>query len=302
MADTSTKLFLTAPAGNIAGRAGTRLVEGGHSISVLALESDVARLPDAVRQGAEIHVGTMAEERDVTAAGGGATAMLLNLPPVLFADDALGVWEGFVANSLAAIEANGIERVVFISGQGAGPDTSAGLMRMCYEVEERLRSAVPHVRALRPGPLMENFLNEAQPLSEGILPVVNGPDIDMSLVAAADVGDVAAELLGDDSWSGFAVIPVRGPEVLSTVEIAKRMSAILGLEITAVRITTDELVQEMTNFGLAPGAANEIAAVFDTGDEVDNTDTPETRITTTSLDTWVSASLAPVVAAMPRGD
>ncbi|HWH26244.1 MAG TPA: hypothetical protein VNT53_06330, partial [Pseudolysinimonas sp.] len=156
----------------------------------------------------------------------------------------------------------------------------------------------PHVRALRPGPLMENLLHEVQPLSEGIFPVVNGPDIDMALVAAADVGDVAAELMRDDAWTGFEVIPVRGPEVLSTVEIAKRMSTILGIEITAVAITADELVAEMTNFGMAPGAAKEVAAVFDTGDKVDNTDTPTTQITTTSVDTFTSTRLAPIIASM----
>lgn len=298
MADTNSKLFLTAPAGNICKRAGALLVERGQSISVLALERDVELLPDAVREAAEIHVGSMANEADVVAAGHGATAMLLNLPPVLFADDALRIWDGFIANSLAAIKANKIERVVFISGQGAEPGTEAGLMRMCYEVEELLRSAAPNVRALRAGPLMENFINEVEPLSHGILPVVNGPDIEMSLVAAADVGDVAAELLADDSWSGFEVIPVRGPEVLSTIEIAKRMSAVLGLEITAVPITSADVVEEMTKFGLARGAAEEIAAVFEIGAGLDNTDTPTTRVTTTSLDTFVSEQLAPIIAEM----
>lgn len=290
------RVFVTAPAGNIGGRALARLAEGGTPTSALALAADVERLPAAARATTDIHVGTLASAADVTAASSGAAAMLLVLPPVFDDDDAIGVSDRFVDSALAAIEANAIEHVVFVSTQGAG-SSPAGLVRSSYVAEQRLAQAAPNVRALRPGPLMENLLNEIVPISGGALPLVATSDSGLHLIAAGDVGDVAAELLLDLSWSGFEAVSMRGPEILTPPEIAERISKAIGRDVAFAQITAAEIIEEMLAFGIARGGAEAYAEVMVEALEDDGYDFGDELVTETTLDAFARTRLAPALAA-----
>lgn len=115
-------VFVTTPTGNIGRHVAAQLIEDGHPVSVLVRDGSQVRLPEVVRERAQVFTGGMDDPDALTRASVGATGMFLALPPDPRTEDLAAQWASFTDAAVAAIRANAITHVVLVSTQGAGPD------------------------------------------------------------------------------------------------------------------------------------------------------------------------------------
>jgi uncharacterized protein YbjT (DUF2867 family) len=146
----------------------------------------------------------------------------------------------------AAVEA-GVSRVVKLSAMGVDANPESGHRRLELAIEA---TGLPYVH-LRPTFFMDNFVNfwGAGIAQAGViaLPAADGRS---GFVAAADIGDAAAEaLLGDAAGE---VWTLTGPESLNHDEIAARIGAVLGREVRYVDVTPEDFAATLASHGTPP--------------------------------------------------
>jgi uncharacterized protein YbjT (DUF2867 family) len=126
----------------------------------------------------------------------------------------------------AAAEAD-VPHLVFVSGDGAGPDSPVPLFRVKWEVEKAIRaSGVPHT-ILAPTYLMENLFNpwNLPALQAGVLPSPIAIDRPLQQTAVADLLSLAVLAIENpDDFAGRR-IPIASAE-LTGIESAEAISAL----------------------------------------------------------------------------
>lgn len=145
-------------------------------------------------------------------------------------------------NLTEAIAAADVPHVVFVSGDGAAPDSPLPLFRAKWEVEEAIRdSGVPHT-ILAPTYLMENLFNpwNIPALQAGLLPSPIAVDRPLQQTAIADLlslGVLAIER--PDRFAGRRIS--LASDALSADQSAETVSALLPRTFEARRTLADEL-------------------------------------------------------------
>ena len=145
------------------------------------------------------------------------------------------------SGSLAAAE---VAHLVFVSGDGAAPDSPLPLFRAKWEVEEAIRgSGVPHT-ILAPTHLMENLFNpwNIAALRAGVLPSpipVNRP---LQQTAVADLLSVAVLALEQPDRFAARRIALASDEP-TALDAAEVISDLIPRTLEARQATLDELPQ-----------------------------------------------------------
>jgi NAD(P)H dehydrogenase (quinone) len=87
---------------------------------------------------------------------------------------------------------------------------------------------------------MENFAWDVEPARErGVIASFLQPlDKPVPMVATADIGRVAAELL-EENWNGHRVVELEGPRRVTPLEIAATFSELLGRDVRAEVVPRD---------------------------------------------------------------
>jgi uncharacterized protein YbjT (DUF2867 family) len=117
------------------------------------------------------------------------------------------------------------------------------------EVERIVRESGLEWTFLRPNDFMQNLLGQAQSIaSQGVFYSPLSPSARISSVDATDIGDVAARVLTEPGHGGKAYT-LTGPEALNQDDVAARLSAVLGREISRVTTTPDEARAGMLGMG-----------------------------------------------------
>lgn len=158
-------------------------------------------------------------------------AFLLN-PPADPGGDTDAAERRTIAAILAALEGSGLEKVVAASTYGARPGDAVGDLSTLWELEEGLRSQ-PIAAAINRGAYyMTNWLGFADVARRsGVLPSMFPADLEMPMVAPADLGRAAAERLiapVDD----VGVRLIEGPDRYTPRDVADAFAAALGREVT----------------------------------------------------------------------
>jgi uncharacterized protein YbjT (DUF2867 family) len=145
-------------------------------------------------------------------------------------DPALGFPE---AHATAAILRSALQRarpnrVVYLSTIGAQA-SRPNLLTQHTILEQELRQLPIPITFLRPGWFMENSAWDVAPAREhGVIPSFLQPlEKPVPMVATADIGQVAAELLLEQR-SGVRVVELEGPGRVAPNEIASAFAIILG--------------------------------------------------------------------------
>lgn len=121
------------------------------------------------------------------------------------------------------------------------------------------------------------------------------PDRKAPLVAVADIAAVAVRLLRDRSWTGFADVPVLGPEDLSPNDLARIMTEQLGRPVRYERESLDDLRSTLIGYGLDETFVHGIADMKhakDNGLDAGVARTAETASPTT-FEQWCAETLKP---------
>lgn len=153
-------------------------------------------------------------------------------------------------NIRAAVEANGIERVVFQSSVGAEMRHGVGEIDGLAATEVELNATGAAVTHLRCGYFFTNLLIDADAIADGAL--VTAMDLDRPLpwVAPEDIAAVAVARLLSTDWTGRQVQAVHGPEDLSFAQVAEHLTTVLGHEVTARQVSDQHVRTELTGLGL----------------------------------------------------
>jgi len=194
----------------------------------------------------------------------------------------------------AAVQRNGIERVVFQSSGGAEKRQGAGEIDGLAAIEVALDACRTSVTHLRCGYFFTNLLMDLEAIRGGMLSTAMDLDRPLPWVAPADVAAVAVSRLLGTTWTGRHVQGVHGPEDLSFREVGAVLSEVLGHAVAVTQVSDDEVRAQLASLGMGHESVEAIVGMT-AGIRDDYTpEQPRSYVTTTptTLRSWAAAHLA----------
>lgn len=240
-------LVITTPTGHV----GRPLVDQllGEDRPVRVIVRDPARLPAAVRDRAEVVIGSHADPTVLDTALRGAEALFWLVPPDP-GRGALDHYRAFTEPACAAIGRHGVPRVVAVSSLGRAWSGPAGLLDGAFAMDGWLEATGVAYRSLAMPFFMDNLLTQLPRIrKDGVLAMANRRDRPLAMVATADVAHAAARLLADDGWSGQETVPVVSPDDLSPEGIAATLADALDRPVRLEAVTYDAQADVLRSYG-----------------------------------------------------
>lgn len=222
---------ITGITGNVGGVAARALLSGGQRVRAVVRDVDKGRFWSDL--GCEVAIAEM-EDAEALASAFTRVSGVFILPPSNF-DPEPGFPEAkaIISAVRQALDATRAARVVCLSTIGAQAAQS-NLLTQRTLMEEALSTLPIPVTFLRPAWFMDNVSWDVpQARDQGVISSFLQPlDKAMPMVATADAGRVAAELLLQD-WTGTRVVELEGPERASQNGIAAALSKALHRPVRA---------------------------------------------------------------------
>ena len=217
---------ITGITGKVGGEVARVLLTAHRSVRAVVRDVDKGRL--WASEGCEVAEAEMQNAAALTAAFTGAEGVFI-LPPSEF-DPSPGFPEAraVIAAVRAALESARPGKVVCLSTIGAQA-TRSNLLTQRTLMEEALGRLPMPITFLRPAWFMENAAwDVASARDNGVISSFLQPvDKPVPMVATADVGRVAAELL-QETWIGKRVVELEGPSRIAPRDVAATFATILG--------------------------------------------------------------------------
>lgn len=245
--------------GNIGSKLANILLEKGEEIKVIGRSAE--RLKSFVDHGAEAAVGDISDAVFLTNTFKGADAVFAMIPPNYTTDNFRGFYNEIGANIVKAIQASGVEHVVFLSSLGAHLAEKTGPIKGLHDVEQQLNKLDNvNVLHLRPTYFMENLLaNVGMIKNMGI----NGSDIKgdvkFAMIATKDIAPVAADRLTKRDFSGKSVHELLGEREVSMEEVTRIFGEKIGKpELKFVHFSAEDAKKGMLDFGMSDDASDQL--------------------------------------------
>lgn len=201
-------------------------------------------------RGAEVAIAEVKDVKAMTQALRGATGAYLLSPPAMQVTDLEKHGREVAAALKAAVEESGVRHVVFLSSIGAQLTSGTGPIMALRPIEAALGSVKAHVTFLRAGYFMENLLGNLHPMKEqGVLPAMFDGQREVEMVATADIGATAAELLRAGT-SAPKLVELSGPGPSTLADAAKAFSAGLKKPINLAPVPAAAQVKVLEGVGL----------------------------------------------------
>src|SRR5882724_4907818 len=222
---------ITGITGKVGGAVARALFSADQRVRAVVRDADKGRVWSDL--GCEVAIAEMEDAAALTRAFTSVTGVFI-LPPSNF-DPGPGFPEAKAVISVVrrALDAARPAKVVCLSTIGAQA-VKSNLLSQRTLMEEALSTLPLSVTFLRPAWFMENLSWDiSQAREQGVISSFLQPlDKAMPMVATADVGRVAAELLLQD-WTGKRVVELEGPERVSQHGIAAELSKALHRPVRA---------------------------------------------------------------------
>ena len=217
---------ITGITGKVGGAMARTLLAAGRPVRAVVRDKEKARPWAAL--GCEIALAEMEDGQTLAKAFSGASAVFV-LPPSQF-DPMPGYPEAqvIIDNVVAALKAAMPQKVLCLSTIGADAPHD-NLLSQRTMMEKALTALGLTLTILRPAWFIENALWDVSSARDaGVIQSFLQPsDKTFPMIATADVGRVAAELIQED-WSGRRIVELEGPRRLSPNDIAASFSCALG--------------------------------------------------------------------------
>ena len=222
---------ITGITGKVGGGVARTLLKAGCALR--AVVRDPRKGADWADLGCDVAVADMSDVAALTAAFSGARRVFVLLPPVFDPSPGFPQTRATLAALRQALEDARPEGVVCISTIGAQAKRE-NLLTQLSMMEQSLGDLPVPIAFLRPAWFMENCSwDVAAARDQAVISSFLQPlDKPVPMVATADIGRVAAELLQEDR-AGRQVIELEGPTRVSPNEIAAAFAEIIGHPVRA---------------------------------------------------------------------
>ena len=292
-------IVVTTPSGSIGSQLVDQLLAAHEKVRVIARHPE--KLAASVRERLDVVQGSSDDESVLDRALTGAESLFHIVPPFFRAPNVTEYYLRFTRAACAAMQRNGVSRVVTVSGIGRHVDTKAGVVTSSLVKDVEFERAGFHVRALWCPGFMENMLREVQSIRvQGSFGSPRRPDVKAPYVATRDIAATAAQLLRDRSWTGAGGVAVLGPEDLTLSDIAAITAEVLGRPVRYQQVPAQTYKAQLLKYGASEDFAQGLVDMYaakDNGLDSSEPRTPEST-TPTTYRAWCSEVLRPAVAAV----
>jgi len=290
---------VTTPTGHIGSRLTDNLLKAGKQVTVIA--RDVSKVASFANRGATVEQGDMGDEEFFARATARTDVLFWLTPPNYEVQDFRAYQNNLGSNAAKAITANSIPYVVNLSSLGAHLSYGNGPVNGLHDVEQTINEVAVNVTHLRPTAFMENVLNSLGGIKQAgaiFLPIDGTKSIPM--IASQDIGDYAAEVMLDKTWSGKNVKHLWGPKEYSYNDIATILTHVLEREVNHIQVSHEQAKEAMTGMGLTDDLSNQYLELYRSlgaGTFMSGTDSPDRRGGTT-FEEFARNTLRPIYAKM----
>jgi uncharacterized protein YbjT (DUF2867 family) len=246
-----THILITGGTGSVGSEIVRQLAMTGASIRVLARRPEKAQAAPA---GVAYVAADLARPETLAPAMEGVSTMLLLSG--MSAEQA--VWQ---SNAVQAAKRAGVRRVVKISAIGADLHSPIALCRWHAQTEAELASSgMEHIN-IRPNFFMQNMLGFAGTIREQGAFYACARDGRASIVDVRDIAAVAVACLTQEGHDGEIYL-VTGPEALSFVEQAAKLSAAIGKPVRYVDLPPQEFRKALLGTGRPEWLAEALTGLY----------------------------------------
>jgi NAD(P)H dehydrogenase (quinone) len=212
--------------GQIGGAVGRSLMAA--SQPVRAIVRDAVKGQAWAFRGCEVALADINDTTSLTVAFRGVEGVFVLVPPNFDPSPEFSEARAAAANLRSALAAAQPARIVYLSTIGAQANR-LNLLTQHTIIERAIVELPIPMTFLRPAWFMENSgWNVAAAREQGLIPSFLQPlDKHVPMVATADVGRVAAELL-QETWRGRRLVELEGPERVTPNKIAAVFAKLLG--------------------------------------------------------------------------
>jgi NAD(P)H dehydrogenase (quinone) len=216
---------------------------------VRAIVRDAEKGAAWAARGCEVAVATIDDAASLAAAFQGSEGVFVLIPPNFDPTPGFPEVQAIISTLRTALETAKPAKVVCLSTIGAQA-TQENLLSQLGSVERALGSLSMPITFLRAGWFMENSLWDVAAAREGVIPSFLQPlDKPVPMVATADVGRVAAELLME-TRTGRHVVELEGPLRVTPDEIATTFASILGRPVRMEAVPRETWIDLFTAQGM----------------------------------------------------
>ncbi len=222
---------VTGITGQVGGVTGRALLNAG--LSVRAVVRDAAKGAAWKKCGCEVALADVNDAPALTAAFTGTSGVFVLIPSNFDPEPGFPEVRAIIAALASAISAAKPPKVVFLSTIGAQA-TQPNLLSQLGLVEQAMGSLVMPICFLRAAWFMENSAWDVESARDrGVISSFLQPlDKPVPMVATADVGRIAAELL-QETWTGRRIIELEGPTRVTPNQIAATFAEMFGRPVRA---------------------------------------------------------------------
>jgi len=206
-------------------------------------------------KGADVAVASLEDSQALANALKGATGGYFLVPPNYKALQYLSDRQRLVDSLTAAVESSGLRHLVLLSSIGAHVPTGTGPIRALHYAEGRLGDVGRSMTIVRAPYFMENWmpvLSAAR--TQGILPSFLSAGRKIPMIAARDIGRIAAECVLDQP-KGRRVLELSGPHEYSPDDVAVAMGEQFRRHVEVQQLPLGAVVPTLTSMGWSEDAA-----------------------------------------------
>ena len=258
-------IVLTGSLGNIGKPLTERLLEQGHSVTVIS--SNPERSEEIATLGATPAIGTLQDTTFLASTFQGADAVYTMIPPANYFDPNLDILQYYkeLGNSFAnAVSQAGVKWVINLSSIGAHLERGNGILEGTYHVEQSLNGlpedvAVTHIRPVEIYYNLFQFIDLIK--SQGIMAGNLAEDDRNAWVSLDDIANSVVEEINTPA-TGQNVRYVTSEEV-TYKELASTLGSAIGNpDLKWVQITDDQLRESLINVGMQPKIAEKMTEMY----------------------------------------
>lgn len=163
---------------------------------------------------------------------------------------------------LAACKSKGVRQIVRLSAMGANPAASSALLRNHGRCEAMLEESGLPWTILRPTIFMQNLVAYMGPsLAKESTIYAPAGEARLPWVDTRDIAAIAGTVLTSTGHEG-RVYDITGPESLTYGQVAERLSAQLGRQISFVNVPDGAAHHAMVGMGMSPWMADGMLSLY----------------------------------------